>query len=54
MRERLEQKNLARPILNEWLIEYTVESSNGIEHHLNIIEAMDIKEVQIKTQLRFH
>ena len=48
MRERLEQKNLVRTILNEWLIEYTVESSNGIEHHLNIIEAMDIKEVQIK------
>ena len=48
MRERLEQKNLARPLLNEWLIEYTVGSSNGKEHHLNIIEAMDIKEVQIK------
>ena len=48
MRERLEQKNLVRTILNEWLIEYTVESSNAIEHHLNIIEAMDIKEVQIK------
>ena len=48
MKERLEQKNLVRPILNEWLIEYTVESSNGKEHHLNIIEAMDIKEVQIK------
>ena len=48
MRERLEQKNLTRPILGEWLIEYTVESSNGIRHHLDIIEAIDIKEVQIK------
>ena len=48
MRERLEQRNLTRPILNEWLIEYTVESSNGTEHHLDIIEAMGIKEVQIK------
>ena len=48
MKERLEQKSLAWPILNEWLIEYTVESSNGSEHHLDVIEAIDIKEVQIK------
>ena len=48
MKERLEQKSLTWPILNEWLIEYTVESSNGSEHHLDVIEAIDIKEVQIK------
>ena len=54
MKERLEQKSLARPILSEWLIEYKVESSNGLEHHLDIIEAIGIKEVQIKlfSQLR--
>ena len=54
MRERLEQKNISRQILGEWLIEYTVESSNGFEHHLDIIEAIGIKEVQIKlfSQLR--
>tara|TARA_B100000902_G_C26564480_1_gene553469 strand:+ start:146 stop:418 length:273 start_codon:yes stop_codon:yes gene_type:complete len=48
MRERLEQKNISRQILGEWLIEYTVESNNGFEHHLDIIEAIGIKEVQIK------
>ena len=48
MRERLKQKNISRQILGEWLIEYTVESSNGLEHHLDIIEAIGIKEVQIK------
>ena len=48
MRERLEQRNIAKPILREWLIEYTVENSKGLEHHLDIIHAYDIKEVQIK------
>ena len=54
MRERLEQKSLSRQIIGEWLIEYTVESSNGFEHHLDIIEAIGVKEVQIKlfSQLR--
>lgn len=54
MRERLEQKSLSRQIISEWLIEYTVESSNGFEHHLDIIEAIGVKEVQIKlfSQLR--
>ena len=48
MRERLEQRNLSRQIIREWLIEYTVENSKGINHHLDIIHAFDIKEVQIK------
>lgn len=54
MRESLKQKSLTRPIQSEWLIEYKVESSNGTEHHLDVIEAFGIKEVQIKlfSQLR--
>ncbi len=54
MRERLEQRNLTKEISREWLIEYTVENSRGTEHHLDIIHAFDIKEVQIKlfSQLR--
>tara|TARA_Y100001980_G_C14556862_1_gene351655 strand:- start:58966 stop:59238 length:273 start_codon:yes stop_codon:yes gene_type:complete len=54
MRERLEQKSLSRQVVGEWLVEYTVESSKGYEHHLDIIEAIGVKEVQINlfSQLR--
>ncbi|RAH15751.1 MAG: hypothetical protein CMB56_002765 [Methanobacteriota archaeon] len=50
----MEQKSLSRQVVGEWLVEYTVESSKGYEHHLDIIEAIGVKEVQINlfSQLR--
>jgi len=48
MSGHLNKNRIAQPRLREWLVEYTVSDSIGNNHHhLTVVEAMDIKDVQV-------
>ena len=48
MSGHLNTNKITRPKLREWLVEYTVSDSiANNHHHLTVVEAIDIKDVQV-------